>query len=839
MKTSIKILLFLTLLIPASPLFSQTAGINEFERALKFQSFALVNPQLMCMKNPAALARYKHFGFAYYRGYAPAPEFNLLTGTFRIVSFGILFKDDVEKFYLGTGLGWHYLSAGLLFNRGFDDDDDESNDFQRFDIGFQSDMDGLIIAANFCDVDKDKHLRGYSALESGVATNLLWDKLWLGVDAVFSAGDSSFADVIKFAYHIEFSPADFISINAKYDEIDESVKFGADIGYSVFNFLTTDVFDNELERTQGGVWGIELSNRRYSRRYRTRKFGPYFDLFKNYEDANEFAAMLVETCPPELAFLAGRSYQSFGEIRNVVRERYYSRKLKTGELAQGTGSIDAGEGRIVTIHNIDPENYPEIELVISVVDSVGSFVPGLGFDDFSFADDTIIIVSVEEISAESNVPVDIVFVIDESGSMYDNISDLRKNIYGFVERLESSGIDFRLGLVTYGDKVNRVHRPTDDIDAFDFWLSRKLKGGVHEVAEDGILEACDMRLRQNCQKIFIIASDEEIIQGYSSYDRCDIIIRLLEQGISLYQVIDPFYCDAGEMSWLTFGRLFNIKGGFAEILDDLQKDITLRYILTYITVTEAVEFGIVQAVPDTALADSTVDITADTVAAAIVESVEVVPVEPDEIYVTVSGKVLDTENNPISAMIIWEDLSTREEIGRIQNADGSGSYVIEFDEMRNYGFYAQSDGFYPGSGNVNLSEITESMRIHQDIVLTPIEVIIEKKEEIRLNNIFFDFDKSDLKPESYPELDRLVDFMTSNPGIKIEIGGHTDWVGKESYNQSLSERRAQSVVNYLISQGIDSSQLIAVGYGELQPCDTNDTPEGRAMNRRVVFKVID
>jgi outer membrane protein OmpA-like peptidoglycan-associated protein len=107
-----------------------------------------------------------------------------------------------------------------------------------------------------------------------------------------------------------------------------------------------------------------------------------------------------------------------------------------------------------------------------------------------------------------------------------------------------------------------------------------------------------------------------------------------------------------------------------------------------------------------------------------------------------------------------------------------------------------------------------------------------------LKNIYFDFDKTTLKSESFVELDKVVNFLKKNTTVSIEISGHTDSKGSDTYNANLSQGRSQSVVDYLISQGIDSSRLEAHGYGESKPIDSNETEAGRASNRRVEFTIL-
>jgi outer membrane protein OmpA-like peptidoglycan-associated protein len=107
-----------------------------------------------------------------------------------------------------------------------------------------------------------------------------------------------------------------------------------------------------------------------------------------------------------------------------------------------------------------------------------------------------------------------------------------------------------------------------------------------------------------------------------------------------------------------------------------------------------------------------------------------------------------------------------------------------------------------------------------------------------LKNVFFDSGKSDLKPESQVELNKLVLLLKENLNTKIEIGGHTDDIGTESANLVLSQQRSESVVAYLISKGVESGRLTAKGYGESVPVSNNSSEEGRAQNRRTEFKIL-
>lgn len=115
---------------------------------------------------------------------------------------------------------------------------------------------------------------------------------------------------------------------------------------------------------------------------------------------------------------------------------------------------------------------------------------------------------------------------------------------------------------------------------------------------------------------------------------------------------------------------------------------------------------------------------------------------------------------------------------------------------------------------------------------------IKAGEHVVLKNIFFDVNKYDLKNESASELNKLIAFLKNNPTSKIEIAGHTDNTGDKKFNQTLSENRAKAVYDYLITKNIPASRLSYKGYGDTKPVATNETPEGKAQNRRTVFTVV-
>jgi len=202
----------------------------------------------------------------------------------------------------------------------------------------------------------------------------------------------------------------------------------------------------------------------------------------------------------------------------------------------------------------------------------------------------------------------------------------------------------------------------------------------------------------------------------------------------------------------------------------------------------------------------------------------------------VKGKVYDSKTKKVmSAPIVYNALKTNKELGTAVSDPSTGSYSIVLPYGEKYSFMAEKEGYYAVTQNVDLSDLKEYKEIEVDLYLNP----IEKGEIIRLNNIFFASGKYELLAESYGELDKLLQVLKSNSKMKIEISGHTDAVGADADNLILSNNRANAVMNYLLGKGIAKDRLSAKGYGETKFIATNDTDEGKQLNRRVEFVILE
>lgn len=188
----------------------------------------------------------------------------------------------------------------------------------------------------------------------------------------------------------------------------------------------------------------------------------------------------------------------------------------------------------------------------------------------------------------------------------------------------------------------------------------------------------------------------------------------------------------------------------------------------------------------------------------------------------------------LEAEIVLVDNNLNAEIATFKSNSKTGKYLVTLPSGKNYGIAVKAEGYLFHSENFDIPLSASYQEVVKDVQLKNVQV----GQKIVLRNIFFDFDKATLRPESTNELERLTKLLTDVPTLKIEISGHTDNKGSAQYNQTLSESRSKSVVEYLISKGIAKERLEYKGYGLTQPIAPNDSDEGRQLNRRTEFKIL-
>jgi len=201
-----------------------------------------------------------------------------------------------------------------------------------------------------------------------------------------------------------------------------------------------------------------------------------------------------------------------------------------------------------------------------------------------------------------------------------------------------------------------------------------------------------------------------------------------------------------------------------------------------------------------------------------------------------TGNIYDNETKaPLEAQIVLIDNVRSETLAVLNSNAATGKYLISLPAGKNYGLAVIAPGYAFHSENFIVEESMGYREVRKDIGLNRYKT----GTTIVLRNIFFDFDKATLRPESKTELERVYTLLMENPRMKVRIAGHTDSQGSDEYNQRLSEARAKSVQDYLISRGIPANRLAFIGYGESRPIDTNDTDEGRQNNRRVELEILE
>ena len=198
------------------------------------------------------------------------------------------------------------------------------------------------------------------------------------------------------------------------------------------------------------------------------------------------------------------------------------------------------------------------------------------------------------------------------------------------------------------------------------------------------------------------------------------------------------------------------------------------------------------------------------------------------------GKTLDAlTKKAVEAVIEITDNKTGKVTEKFTTNSATGKFLISLPSGGNYGIAVKADGYLFHSENFDIPAGSAYNMVNKTIELKNIKI----GSKIALRNIFFDVGKSSLRPESNAELDRLVKLLKDVPGLKIELSGHTDNTGSAQGNITLSQSRADAVVNYLVSKGIQKTRLTAKGYGSSKPIDTNDTSDGRQNNRRTEFEI--
>lgn len=209
------------------------------------------------------------------------------------------------------------------------------------------------------------------------------------------------------------------------------------------------------------------------------------------------------------------------------------------------------------------------------------------------------------------------------------------------------------------------------------------------------------------------------------------------------------------------------------------------------------------------------------------------PTEPTKTEALMRVEVIDGQQKPLEGeTVIFMDQASGAKIQCTTNAQGKCNVLLP--EGKTYNALLVN---FAGKNDAQVLEIpSHPQAVAYDYQLQRLAPVFKS---ITLDNVEFETNSAQITRDSYPYLDDLADYLAFDTGLRIEISGHTDNVGNDDYNLTLSQKRANSIRTYLIGKGISGDRIVARGYGENQPIADNSTEEGRKRNRRIEVHVIE
>jgi OOP family OmpA-OmpF porin len=230
--------------------------------------------------------------------------------------------------------------------------------------------------------------------------------------------------------------------------------------------------------------------------------------------------------------------------------------------------------------------------------------------------------------------------------------------------------------------------------------------------------------------------------------------------------------------------------------------------------------------PDSIIAIVQSEVKPDTVRFEEVKRDSLMPSYPKQ--VNVYGKVVNSKTGePINAKIIFSGPGLNKTA-----QSSSGGYMVSVSATEEYNITIEAPGYVSTIEKLDIHTY-EMQELEMNFSLQPVEV----GTTVNLKNVLFAQAKSEILPESFPELDLVVHFLQTNPSVRIELSGHTDNRGVHADNVKLSQQRVNKVKAYLVQKGIEAKRISGKGYGGTKPIASNDTEESRRMNRRVEFTI--
>jgi outer membrane protein OmpA-like peptidoglycan-associated protein len=280
----------------------------------------------------------------------------------------------------------------------------------------------------------------------------------------------------------------------------------------------------------------------------------------------------------------------FARCQEVTRHRD-----STLRKAQGSGLHSVKGNVFFEIKGVDITHFPQMSVIFSAVNDRNAFVRDLKKEDMLVLENGIQrpIISLDLISAQNRVPVDIIFVIDQTASMRDLIATVKDNVRRFSEQLRTHGFDFRLGMVRFSDSIEWVSpRMTEDVAEFEKWVSdiEAMGGGdIKENALEGLHSAVMMPMRKIALKLAILITDAQYHQrgepgdGTTDFTTASMGEYLYDREVKLITITPPDYTEYQQMSTATEGASFDIHKQFDTVITQVASNITSLYALRYLS----------------------------------------------------------------------------------------------------------------------------------------------------------------------------------------------------------------------------------------------------------------
>lgn len=206
--------------------------------------------------------------------------------------------------------------------------------------------------------------------------------------------------------------------------------------------------------------------------------------------------------------------------------------------------------------------------------------------------------------------------------------------------------------------------------------------------------------------------------------------------------------------------------------------------------------------------------------------------------ITAQGRVINAETKElVAARITYQSLPYGNKVGVINNS----TYSFPMFDRERYSIIVDAPGFVSAKYMLDPAEAKEQ-RLVKDIELVHGTAVVKKKHEVgqvmRLDNLIFQISKAKIEPESYPELDIVVNMMKEHPKMVIQLEGHTDYLGDPAKNLKLSQQRVDAVKGYLVSKNVNKNRIKTKAFGGTAPLSKDNTPEAHRMNRRVELRIL-